>query len=182
MTRNSPTGSGSRATRSNSSPRRTPDAKRVQYTPARTLARLRGRCPPRPDQLGNRRWPIFRRILAALRSRCSPALPVSVHVGRVSASVHGWCTREPHWFSIRLSGRLSQDAAVDVLVHEWAHAMSWDRQLDRVARSRRTSASELEAAAHGPAWGVAYARAYLVFAQEVTCIRRERYLAARRKA
>jgi hypothetical protein len=177
----SPTSGGSRVTRSIAPPRRRRNAKRVRYTRAHALTRPQGRGSTRPDRLGKRRWPYFRRILAALRSNCTTRLPVTVHVGHVRAGDLGWCRREPRWFSIRLSGRLTQEAAIDVLVHEWAHAMSWDQHLDRMSRSPCISAQAFEAAAHGPAWGVAYSRAYLVFVAEVTRLRRERALAARRR-
>lgn len=182
MTRNSPAGHGSRTTMNSAAPRRTPNAKRSQQPQALPPARPRGRGPTQPDRLGNHRWPFFRRVLDALRANCPVRKPVTVHVGYVGHGVLGFCKCESHRTSIRVSGRLTQEAAVDVLVHEWAHAMSWDRRLDRLARAPWISATEFEAAVHGPAWGVAYARAYLVFVAEARRVRRERSMAARRKA
>ncbi len=155
--------------------------KNATFTGTRVLARPRRPRVTRADQLGNRRWSHFRRILAALRANCATAVPVAVTVGPVHAVANGWCRRVLGGFVIRLSHELSEAAAIDVLVHEWAHAMAWSPQLDLMARRPNTSALAFEAAAHDPDWGVAYARAYLVFALEIRRITREHRSAKRRR-
>lgn len=155
--------------------------KNATFTGARVLARPGRRRSTHDDQLGNRRWPHFRRILAALRVNCAPPLPVIVQVGRVQADARGWCARGRRTFVIRLSSELREAAAMDVLVHEWAHAMAWSPRPDQMIGRSRTSALAIEAADHGPDWGVAYARAYLVFAWEAIRINREHRSAKRRR-
>ena len=155
----------------------------IPFGGARILPRRRRRhaaSPPvRPDQLGNRSWPFFQRILAALRSKCPPALPVVVRIGRVAAGLHGCCYRDDQMFVVRISNQLEEETAVDVLVHEWAHAIAWNLEHDRLVDCPRISRDQFSVATHGPDWGVAFSRAYVTYVGEFACIERERRLASR---
>ena len=66
------------------------------------------------------------------------------------AYCHGFCEldQEKQQFNIRISSELSEEIAVETLMHEWAHALSW-----------HAGGSD-----HSPAWGKAYARVYRVYA------------------
>lgn len=161
--------------------------KSAAFNGARILPRRRKPSPAQPstrrveyaDQLGGRRWTYFHRILAALRSRCGPALPVAVRIGRVRADLYGYCSRASRGFVIRLSNQLKEPEAIDMLVHEWAHALAWNLQHDRLVSDPRITPDQFETATHGPDWGVAYSRAYVVRSEEIARLRRERNLARR---
>lgn len=53
-------------------------------------------------------------------------------------------------YEITLEARQQMHSILDVLEHEWAHAMVWDSHQD---------------SDHGPLWGVAWAKAYRVSLQ-----------------
>ena len=98
----------------------------------------------------------FREALETLKYECP--LPVPVTVQRVKIRDFGDCdlrTRKDgsKAFVVRVNTRMSKVQQVDVLIHEWSHALAWseDPAVD----------------AHGPDWGVAYARCY----QAVTGVR-----------
>jgi predicted SprT family Zn-dependent metalloprotease len=63
---------------------------------------------------------------------------------------HGYCEMvtpeqgEP-FFRIRISTALEPEAMFYVLIHEWAHALSWISDSHKVR-------------AHGPEWGIAMSR------------------------
>jgi hypothetical protein len=82
-------------------------------------------------------------------------------------------------FVIRLSDELEEEGAVDSLIHEWAHALAWNLEHDRLAKSTRMTREHFDVATHGPDWGVAYSRVYLVLAEEIARVKRERRLASR---
>jgi hypothetical protein len=94
---------------------------------------------------------------------CPPALPVTVRTGRLGARLNGDCVRDRNRFVIRVSSELDQNGAIDTLVHEWAHALAWSLECDRRMRDFSISAEEFQALSHGPAWGVAYSRAWQTF-------------------
>lgn len=81
----------------------------------------------------------------------SEALPL-VHPFRVTRpkNMEEWGSCEklesPDRFIIRIHSRLSDDLAVSILAHEWAHARAWSE--DPLVEN------------HGPEWGVAYSRCY----------------------
>jgi len=56
-------------------------------------------------------------------------------------------------YLIEIEAAQPYHAILDTLVHEWAHAMVWDAS---------PIACEAGDAAHGPLWGVAQARAYVL--------------------
>lgn len=49
--------------------------------------------------------------------------------------------------AVRVSSALEEPFALEVLVHEWAHALSWDVEHER-------------SVSHSAFWGVAYAECY----------------------
>lgn len=99
----------------------------------------------------------YRRVLAALREHCPTLLPVKVRRVRLprAARCVADCTLEidrkgrAQAFVIRVSSKLPWLSATDALVHEWAHALSFTTQ--------HPSFQD-----HGPEWGLAMSRCYLV--------------------
>jgi hypothetical protein len=108
-------------------------------------------------------WHTFRTVLAGLRQRCPTAMPVIVRTSWLPATILGQCIRRPHRFVVQLNGRMEEDQAVEVLCHEWAHALAWNYSLDRMARSLNLDPAEFDRASHDEAWGCAYARVWRAY-------------------
>jgi predicted metallopeptidase len=91
----------------------------------------------------------FRNAIRQLRILTPPVWGVKVRRAPLADS-HGDCSlvaREGKtpYYAIRVSSDLSEEAQVLVLMHEWAHALSWGTDSHRVR-------------AHGPEWGLAMSR------------------------
>ena len=99
----------------------------------------------------------FRVVLAYLREHCPPLLSVGVRRCAMPRGTNAVadCTLtldrkgRPNIFTIRISKGLPSTSAVDALIHEWAHALSFTMQ--------HPSFQD-----HGPEWGLAMSRCYLV--------------------
>ena len=102
----------------------------------------------------------FRAVLGHLREHCPAAKPVVVRTGWLGAETAGECTRRAERFVIRLGGHLDEDAAVEALLHEWAHALAWNYTLDKLARTPGLDPEGFQIAAHDEAWGCAYSRVW----------------------
>ena len=91
----------------------------------------------------------FRAMARDLRVLTPPVWKVRVRRTKLSDENHGDCTlvtsgKEPHYL-IRVSSDLAEDTQVYVLIHEWAHCLSWGSESHRIR-------------AHGPEWGIAMSR------------------------
>lgn len=113
----------------------------------------------------NRRYLL--RIAAQLSIYLPPRRPVVVLTGRQLSGKEGDCSIVGRNFRIRVSKELPLSQAIDVLLHEWAHALSWDACVGNVANSRSISDSEFNWLAHGPEWGIAYSKVYRCFTHEI---------------
>lgn len=88
----------------------------------------------------------------ALRKSVPPNLPVRIRKVPMVDHVGMTILREgktPH-YEIQLCTSLPENAAVLILLHEWAHALSWDK-----------GGSD-----HGPEWGIAYARCWRAYIED----------------
>ena len=108
-------------------------------------------------------WGAFRRVVADLRQLCPAAKPVVVRTAWLAPEILGECIRRRQRFVIRLNNQLRQDQAVEVLCHEWAHALAWNFALDRLASEPGISPGVFDAASHDEAWGCAYSRVWRVY-------------------
>lgn len=89
----------------------------------------------------------FKSVVQMLREDLPPAFPVTVNRCKVSSEIAGDCAKKGERFIIRISSGLEEDAAILILMHEWAHALAWTFERAGVRD-------------HGPEWGVAYSRVY----------------------
>lgn len=94
----------------------------------------------------------LRRWLKILRREVPPIHPVRVHRINQDTDFWGACdlrqTRYGDWvFHIELDDRLQSAGLYHVLLHEWAHALSW--------QSDHPNFPE-----HSPEWAIAFARCY----------------------
>jgi hypothetical protein len=107
--------------------------------------------------------------------------PVDVRLGWVNTNCLGFCTRRDERFRIGVSSRLPEWSAIEVLVHEWAHALSWDAYKN-VPYWPWAPAAENQSPVHGYAWGRAYSKVYrVVFFDIIPRIRKEERAARRLK-
>jgi len=91
----------------------------------------------------------FRDTVRHLRVLVPPVWPVSVRRAKLGDDVHGYCSlstqgKSPRYL-IRVSAELSDETQVYVLIHEWAHALSWASDSHRIRH-------------HAPEWGLAMSR------------------------
>ena len=90
----------------------------------------------------------FRKAVRDLRVLVPPVWPVSVRRAKMQGD--GDCElihkkgKSPY-FVIRVNKELPVEAMFYVLLHEWAHALSWGSESHRIR-------------AHGPEWGIAMSR------------------------
>lgn len=108
-------------------------------------------------------WTDFTDTLTDLRQLCPAAMPVVVRMARLSETILGECCRRQRRFVIRLSDRMGENQAIDVLLHEWGHALAWNHLLDRLSRTPGIDPAEFEQASHDEAWGCAYARVWRAY-------------------
>lgn len=73
--------------------------------------------------------------------------PISVRRVILKSGLDGLCEKRDDRFLIKVNRELSENYSVDVLLHEIAHAISWDKDAD----------------IHGPSWGRAYSKVYRMF-------------------
>jgi hypothetical protein len=67
---------------------------------------------------------------------------------------------------VQLNRDLGKPQGVEVLLHEWAHALAWNFSLDRRAKTPGINPVEFDRACHDEAWGGAYSRVWRAY-QEV---------------
>jgi hypothetical protein len=118
---------------------------------ARRVAAVRTRRKPK--------YRLFHEIVGPLHELLPARLPIEVYLGVGDGRRHGDCTLEPSRFRIRVSNRLPEEFAIEVLIHEWAHALSWPQG------QKRWSYRWQPIAIRGPidhdaVWGRAYAKVY----------------------
>ena len=116
--------------------------------------------------VGRSGWREFQTVLAGLRRDCPPALPVVVWASWLSKTVLGQCLRRDKRFVVQLNRDLSEPQAVEVLCHEWAHALAWNFSLDRLSKTPGLDPVAFDRACHDEAWGCAYSRVWRAY-QEV---------------
>jgi hypothetical protein len=69
----------------------------------------------------------------------------------------GECAKLKKHFIIKINKDIKPEAAIDALLHEWAHARAWNHLHDV------QEAEEFYQKIHDAAWGVAYAEVYKVW-------------------
>lgn len=95
----------------------------------------------------------FRELVAVLRDRLPPVLPVRVYLRDVvEDDAYGLCwlarkNSKPSHFVIVIRRFAAWAVIKDTLLHEWAHAIAWSEAHDTVED-------------HGPEWGLAMSRVY----------------------
>lgn len=100
------------------------------------------------------RFKQYQSLLRMLKDKCPAAFPVSVRRVKLSR-LEGRCWKEGKKFHIQIDKTLDEHRAMDVLLHEWAHARAWNHRLDNAPTDEA-----FNKLAHDSSWGVAYAEIY----------------------
>lgn len=108
------------------------------------------------------RFKQYQSLLRMLKEKCPAAFPVSVRRVKLSR-LEGRCWKDGKKFHIQIDKSLDEGRAMDVLVHEWAHARAWNHMLDNAPTDEA-----FNKLAHDAAWGVAYAEIYSAYEQKFT--------------
>jgi hypothetical protein len=104
----------------------------------------------------------YKSLLKMLKAECAPAFSVSVRRVKLS-QLEGRCWKDGKKFHIQIDKNLDEGRAMDVLLHEWAHARAWNHMLDAAVTDEA-----FNRLAHDASWGVAYAEIYSVYERKFT--------------
>ena len=99
----------------------------------------------------------YKHLVSVLKKKCPVAFPISVR--RIKMRDNGGCHLDKKKFYISISHELSESSAIDVLLHEWAHARAWNHYHDSL------DLIDFEKRCHDASWGVAYAEVYQIYEQ-----------------
>lgn len=105
----------------------------------------------------------YRSLLKMLKTECPAAFPVSVRRVLLTRKLDGRCWKHGKQFYIQIARQLDEGKAMDVLIHEWAHARAWNHRLDNAVDDE-----EFNKLSHDAAWGVAYAEIYAAYEARFT--------------
>jgi Zn-dependent peptidase ImmA (M78 family) len=92
-----------------------------------------------------------------------PALPVVVRASWLPETILGQCLRRDKRFVVLLNDKMGEPRAVEVLCHEWAHAVAWNFSVDRLINAPDTDPVAFERACHDEAWDSAYSRVWRAY-------------------
>lgn len=100
----------------------------------------------------------YKQLVSFLKKNLPIAYPVSVRRCVMSRSLDGECIKHKRRFFIRINKDLSENLAIETLIHEWAHARAWNHLLDSMEADDR-----FDDLSHDATWGVAYSEVYRVY-------------------
>lgn len=89
----------------------------------------------------------FYKVAKFLRNNNLADKPVVIRRCKLKKDFDGLCEKKKNKFIISINKNLSENYSVDVMLHEVAHAVSWDKDNE----------------VHGLSWGKAYSRVYRLF-------------------
>lgn len=89
----------------------------------------------------------YRHVVRLLKEKFPLAHPVHIRRVHISANLDGDCQFKKDCFLIRINSGLSESEAIEALLHEYGHILSWNVPGDE----------------HGAQWGKAYSRVYRCF-------------------
>lgn len=93
----------------------------------------------------------FRKVVRVLRLKCPADRPIYVRRTKVPRDCEGDCNYKQDHYLIRIDRALPEYAAIEILMHEWGHVLSW----------KKCSKDE-----HCNEWGKAYSKVYRAFLKE----------------
>ena len=93
----------------------------------------------------------YRQVLRLLKQKCPADKPVRVRRVKVPKDRFGDCDQYKDYYLIRICRKLKEKQAIDILLHEYAHAISWDKS---------------HSDDHCNEWGKAYSKVYRLYLKE----------------
>ncbi len=103
----------------------------------------------------------FQDIIRLLKTSKPAAYPVTVRRQPLT-DLDGYCQRNGNRFKIVVNKHLDEPRAVECLLHEYAHALSWSHLHDTL------EGVDFARKIHDATWGVAYAEVYCVYEKYIT--------------
>jgi len=102
----------------------------------------------------------YNALVRALKKHAKAGYPITVRRIKLSDGHEGFCCKHGKKFYIELSRTIPENRAIDVLLHEWAHALAWNDLLDTTKTDE-----DWNKLAHDASWGVAYSKVYQIYEQ-----------------
>lgn len=96
---------------------------------------------------GSLDYELYRRVATFFKNSNLAERPLVIRRIKLKASLDGQCEIKDGVFLIKINRNLSENYSIDVVIHEVAHAVAWDKDCD----------------VHGPNWGRAYSKVYRLF-------------------
>jgi hypothetical protein len=90
---------------------------------------------------------LFKEVAIHLKQCKLATYPLSIRRTQLKCDLDGQCELQKELFVIKINKKLTEYHAIDVVIHEVAHAVAWEKDKD----------------IHGPNWGKAYAKVYRIF-------------------
>jgi hypothetical protein len=107
----------------------------------------------------------YQALIRTLKKHVPPAFPISVRRIRLGKHLEGRCWKHGKTFAIEIDKNLDPARAIDVLIHEWAHARAWNHMLDTAPTDE-----VFNKLAHDAAWGVAYSEVYSAYERNFAAV------------
>lgn len=92
-------------------------------------------------------YDLYRRVATFFKNSNLVEKPLVIRRVKLKSSLDGQCELKNDSFHIKINRILSENYSIDVMIHEVAHAVAWDKDND----------------IHGPNWGKAYSKVYRLF-------------------
>ena len=92
----------------------------------------------------------YRKVVTFMKRTYFKKCPISIRRVNLAEGYDGLCEKQKSKFVIKIHNKRPEFYAIDVLLHEVAHALSWDKGKD----------------SHGMEWGKAYSRVYRAYLKE----------------
>lgn len=99
----------------------------------------------------------YKKCVKELKDKLKLAYPVSIRRVKMPRGVDGDCCLQRKKFYIRIDKGLKESEAILVLIHEYAHARSWNHLHDAM------DDQEFFDTSHNAVWGVAYSECYSIW-------------------
>jgi hypothetical protein len=95
----------------------------------------------------------YRAVVQVLKKHCPTDLPVKVRRMKIPNDRFGDCDKGDGHYIIRISKALKEQQAIFILLHEWSHALCWNKC---IANNHKDDD-------HCDYWGKAYSKVYRVY-------------------
>lgn len=92
----------------------------------------------------------FREVAEFFKNSNLVDIAISVRRSKLKNGLDGLCEKKNDKFIVKVNANLAENYSIDVLIHEIAHAVAWNKDTD----------------IHGINWGKAYSKVYRMFLEK----------------